>query len=248
MDDQQLLRYSRHIMLPQLDVQGQQRLLNASVLLLGAGGLGSSAGLYLAASGIGELHINDFDDVDLSNLQRQIIHRESSIGHNKAESAQSRINEINSACRVIVHREKLDRDGLDKLIDQVDCVVDASDNFATRFLVNELCVKNRTPLISGAAIRLEGQISVYDSRQADSPCYRCLYQDQGEEEQTCSENGILAPVVGTIGCLQALEAIKILAAIGKPLIGQLLLFDALYMEWRKINFKKDPHCPVCQNN
>lgn len=245
LDDQQLLRYSRHIMLPQFDVAGQQRLLNASVLVIGAGGLGSAVAMYLAASGIGELHINDFDNVDISNLQRQIIHREASIGVNKAESAQQTLQQINSACRVHVHSNKLQRPALDQLIQQVDCVVDASDNFSTRFLINELCVKNRKPLISGAAIRMEGQLSVFDSRNPESPCYRCLYQDQDEQEQTCSENGILAPVVGTIGCLQATETIKVLSAVGKPLVGQLLVFDAMYMEWRKLNLKKDPHCPVC---
>lgn len=243
--DQQLLRYSRHIMLPQLDIAGQQRLLNASVLIVGAGGLGSSAAMYLAASGIGDLHINDFDRVDLSNLQRQIIHREASVGHNKAESAQQTLNEINSACRVHVHGDKLDRVALDGLIQQVDCVVDASDNFTTRFLINELCVKNRKPLISGAAIRMEGQLGVFDSRDPNSPCYRCLYQDVGDQEQTCSENGILAPVVGSIGCLQALETIKVITGMGKPLTGQLLVFDAMYMDWRKVNLKKDPRCPVC---
>ena len=245
LNDQQLLRYSRHIMLPQMDVEGQQRLLNASVLVIGAGGLGSSAAMYLAASGIGELHINDFDIVDESNLQRQIIHRESSVGSNKAESAQQTLNGINSACRVNVHSRKLDSAALSELVQQVDAVVDASDNFATRFLINDLCVQQRKPLISGAAIRLEGQLSVFDSRVPDSPCYRCLYQDQGEQEQTCSENGILAPVVGAIGCLQALETVKLLAGVGKPLIGKLMLFDALYMEWRTLNLKKDPHCPVC---
>ena len=229
LNDQQLLRYSRHIMLPQMDVEGQQRLLNASVLVVGAG----------------ELHINDFDRVDLSNLQRQIIHRESNVGHNKAESAAESLRAINSECRVHTLPDRLNADALDAVIKHVDAVVDASDNFATRFLINQICFNNRTPLISGAAIRLEGQLSVFDSRRADSPCYRCLYQEQGNEEQTCSENGILAPVVGAIGCLQALETIKLLSGVGKPLIGRVLLFDAVDMEWRKLNLKKDPACPVC---
>jgi len=247
LDDQQLLRYSRHIMLPQMDVEGQQRLLNASVLLVGAGGLGSSAAQYLAASGIGELHINDFDHVDESNLQRQIIHREANIGMNKAESARQRLHEINSACRIHSYPNKLDASAIADIIENVDCVVDGSDNFATRFMLNELCVRKRKPLVSGAAIRLEGQLSVFDSRDPLSPCYRCLYQEQGEIEQTCSENGILAPVVGAIGCLQAVETIKVLSGVGKPLIGRLLLFDAYSMEWRQLNLKKDPNCPVCQS-
>lgn len=245
LNDQQLLRYSRHIMLPQMDVTGQQRLMQSSVLLLGAGGLGSPVAMYLAASGIGELHINDFDKVDISNLQRQIMHRESSVGANKAESAKQTLQQINSECDIHIHPDKLSEADLDGLVQQVDAVVDASDNFATRFMLNRLCVKNRKPLISGAAIRMEGQLSVFDSRLEDSPCYRCLYQEQGEENETCSENGILAPVVGAIGCLQAVETLKVLSGVGKPLIGQLLLFDAVYMEWRKLNLKKDPHCPVC---
>ncbi|HHH44601.1 MAG TPA: molybdopterin-synthase adenylyltransferase MoeB [Gammaproteobacteria bacterium] len=245
MDDQQLLRYSRQIMLPQVDVQGQQKLLAAHVLVIGAGGLGSPAAMYLASAGIGRITIVDNDEVDLSNLQRQILHRNADLGRPKVESAKDTLTGLNPDIRVIALRRFADRAALADLVEQADLVIDASDNFATRFAINSACVATGTDLVSGAAIRMEGQLSVFLPRREDSPCYRCLYPEGDEPDQTCSENGVLSPIVGVIGSLQALEAIKVLLAIGEPLCGRLLVFDGLYQEWRSIKLRKDPNCPVC---
>ena len=245
MDDQQLLRYSRQILLPQIGVEGQQQLLDARVLIIGAGGLGSAAALYLASAGIGHITIADHDKVELSNLQRQILHRHQDIGRPKVDSARETLSSLNPDLQVTGLRARLDAEQLAALIEPVDLVVDGSDNFATRFAVNAACVQQHTPLVSGAAIRMEGQLAVFDSRRADSPCYRCLYREGEEPDQTCTDNGVLAPVVGVIGSLQALEAIKVLLNLGETLCGRLLLFDALYSEWRSLILRKDPACPVC---
>lgn len=245
MDDEQLLRYNRHIMLPQVGIEGQQKLRNAHILIIGLGGLGSPAAMYLASAGVGQLTLVDDDIVELTNLQRQIVHRSRNIGEKKVESARTNLLEINPDINITVIAERLDEKSLHQQVKLADVVLDASDNFATRFSINKACVKQKKPLVSGAAIRFEGQVSVFDARNNDSPCYSCLYPTTGEDNETCSENGILAPVVGIIGSIQALEAIKIICNIGQPLIGKLLLLDALSLQWRTMNFKKDPACPVC---
>jgi molybdopterin/thiamine biosynthesis adenylyltransferase len=245
MNDEQLLRYSRQIMLPQIDVEGQQKLLNAHVLIIGMGGLGSPAAIYLTAAGVGTMTLVDFDRVELSNLQRQIVHHNNDIGMPKVESAKRNLLSINPDVHITTIDARPDQQALEKLVQQADVVLDASDNYDTRFAVNAACVAHRVALVSGAAIRFEGQISVFDKSRHDSPCYNCLYPASGDEEETCSENGILAPVVGIIGSMQALEAIKIICAIGETLVGRLLILDALSMSWRSMQLKPDPACPVC---
>lgn len=245
MDDQQLLRYSRQILLPQIGIEGQQKLLAARALIVGAGGLGSAAALYLASAGLGHITIADHDRVELSNLQRQILHRNRDIGRPKVDSASDTLTALNPDVRVTGLQARLDSQQLATLVGEVDLVIDGSDNFATRFAVNAACVEQRTPLVSGAAIRMEGQLAVFDPRRADSPCYRCLYKEGEEADQTCTENGVLSPVVGIIGSLQALEAIKLLLDLGETLRGRLLVFDALYSEWRSVKLPRDPACPVC---
>lgn len=245
MNDEQLLRYNRHIMLPQIGIEGQQKLAAAHVLIIGLGGLGSPAALYLAASGVGRLTLVDDDIVELSNLQRQIIHRQHNIGERKVSSARSNLLAINPEIEIISIDHRLDAAALALQIQRADVVLDASDNFDTRFAINRACVAQKKPLVSGAAIQFGGQLSVFDSRDERCPCYSCLYPEQGEDHQTCTENGVLAPVVGIIGSMQALEAIKLICQIGEPLYGRLLLFDALSVQWRTMNFKKDPGCPVC---
>ena len=245
MNDEQLLRYNRHIMLPQIGIEGQQKLRDAHVLIIGLGGLGSPAALYLATAGIGKLTLVDDDKVELSNLQRQIIHRSQNIGEKKVASAKSNLLAINHEIDITTIDHRLDEVSLSQHIEQADVVLDASDNFDTRFAINRACVAKKKPLVSGAAIQFDGQISVFDSRNEYCPCYSCLYPDKGEDNLTCSENGILAPVVGIIGSMQALEAIKLICQIGEPLYGRLLLFDALSLQWRTMNLKKDPSCPVC---
>jgi len=245
MDDQQLLRYSRQIMLPQIGIEGQQKLLDSHVLVIGAGGLGSPVAMYLASAGIGQITIADNDEVDLSNLQRQILHRNGDIGRSKVDSAKDTLAELNPDIQVTPLNTLIDRAALDNLVTQADLVVDASDNFATRFAINAACVDAGTALVSGAAIRMEGQLSVFLPQRADSPCYRCLYREGDEPDQTCSENGVLAPITGVIGSLQALEAIKVLLDLGESLCGHLLVFDGQHHEWRRIKLNKDPNCPVC---
>lgn len=244
MDDNQLLRYSRQIMLPQLDAPGQQKLLDSSVLIVGMGGLGSPAAMYLASAGVGHLILADFDKVEISNLQRQIIHGTEDIGRDKVDSAYDRLKQLNPEITITRFKQKLDDTTLDDLVPQVDLVVDGCDNFETRFAVNRACVKHHKPLVSGAAIRFEGQVSVF-LNDGNGPCYHCLYKEGGEEEYRCSENGVLAPVTGLIGSLQAIEAIKVLTNIGEPLTGRLLLIDAMTMEIRTLKLKKDPACGVC---
>ena len=245
MQDQQLLRYSRQIMLPEVEVAGQQALLDARVLIIGMGGLGSPAALYCAAAGIGTLAISDFDEVDLSNLQRQIVHRQSTIGQLKVDSARQTLNELNPECEIVTLPEKLEGDALREQIRLADVVLDCSDRFSTRFAINAACVAEKTPLVSGAAIQFGGQLAVFDPRQPENPCYRCLYDDSDDEAMRCAENGVISPLVGVIGTMQALEAVKLISGAGKTASGRLLIFDALNTQWRSMNLSKDPACPVC---
>jgi len=246
MDDNQLLRYSRHILLPQIGIEGQEKLLGAHALIIGAGGLGSPAALYLAASGVGRITICDGDSVDLTNLQRQIAHFTHSLGTNKATSAQRTLAAINPEINITAIPQRLEGAELDHLVAQSDVVLDASDNFATRHAVNRACVAHGKPLVSGAAIRFDGQVAVFDLRIPSSPCYHCLFPEVGGEEgERCAVMGVFAPLVGIIGSTQAAEALKILSGAGQPLNGRLLLLDGLQMEWRSIRLKKDPACPVC---
>lgn len=243
--DEELLRYSRQILLQQVDVDGQLKLKNSRVLIVGLGGLGSPVALYLAAAGVGELHVADFDTVDLTNLQRQIVHDTSSVGQSKVDSGLRRLEAINPEIKLVAHRSALDTDSLADAVAAVDLVLDCCDNFGTREAVNKACVAARKPLVSGAAIRLEGQLSVFDSRQPTSPCYHCLYGRGSDEDLTCSEAGVLGPLVGLVGSLQALEALKILAGFGEPLVGRLLLVDAMTTRFRELRVKRDPACRVC---
>ncbi len=245
MNDQQLLRYSRQIMLPQIDIAGQQQLLAASVLIVGAGGLGSPASMYLAAAGVGRISLYDHDSVDLSNLQRQIAHYTSDIGTQKAISTLQTLKKINPDCEVLAHPARLEGEALLQEARAADVVLDCSDNFATRFAVNRACVDTKRPLVSGAAIRFEGQISVFTPGREDSPCYNCLYRQEGEEAQNCARNGVIAPITGIIGSMQALEAIKLITGAGETLAGRLLLLDGLTMQWQSLRLKRNPACPTC---
>lgn len=245
MDDQQLLRYSRHILLEEIDFGGQEKLLNAHILIIGVGGLGCPAALYLAASGVGHLTLVDHDTVELSNLQRQIAHTEKQIGQPKPESARLALQSINSGTRITTINKKLAGEDLLLAISSADLVLDCSDNLETRFEINAACVTLKKPLISGAAIQWEGQIIAFDSRNPESACYRCLYNPTSDQHLTCSESGVVAPIVGIVGSIQALEAIKLLADAGTALVNRLLLFDGKQMQWREIKLKKDPQCPCC---
>jgi len=245
MNDYQLLRYSRQIMLPLCDIAGQQKLLDASILIVGAGGLGSPASMYLAAAGIGNIVIYDNDAVDLSNLQRQIAHHTSDIGTDKVISTRQTLHQLNPDVKVTAVNVRLAGERLEAEVQQADIVLDCSDNFATRFAINSACVKHQTPLVSGAAIRFEGQVSVFTPGKNDSPCYNCLYSDEGEEQLNCATNGVIAPITGIIGSIQALEAIKLVMAIGATLTGRLLLIDGLTMEINTMKLRKNPNCPTC---
>jgi len=247
LSDNQLLRYSRQIMLGDVDIEGQQRWLDSRVLILGMGGLGSPVAMYLAAAGVGHLVLVDDDQVEMTNLQRQIAHNTASIGQSKVESAAATLAQINPDIEVTTRAERLDEAALMKQVANVDLVVDCTDNFTTRFMLNRACVAHKKPLVSGAAIRMEGQISVYHPGVEGSPCYQCLYKEGEDEALTCSEAGVLSPLVGIIGSMQALEALKVLASIGTPLIGRLLLLDAKHMEWRSLKLSPDPECPTCQS-
>lgn len=244
MDDARLLRYSRQIMLPQIDAAGQAKLGDARALIIGLGGLGSPASMYLAAAGLGELVLVDHDEVDLSNLQRQIVHTTDRIGTAKTLSAARTLEALNPDTRITAVDHKLDDEALAQAVNDADVVLDCSDNFATRFAVNAACVAAGTPLVSGAAIRWEGHISVFTGRPGE-PCYHCLYATGEEPEDSCTANGVVAPLVGIIGSTQALEAIKLVTGAGEPLVGRLLILDALDMSWRSIRLPKDPACPVC---
>lgn len=245
MNDDDLLRYSRQILLPAVGIEGQERLLESRVLIVGMGGLGSPVAMYLAASGVGTLVIADGDKVELSNLQRQIVHTTRSVGEHKVLSAARTLQQLNPAVTVVPIAERLDGERLMAEVAGADAVVDGSDTFATRFAVNAACVRTRTPLISGAVIRMEGQVSVFRPDRTDSPCYRCLYPEGEDVAETCSRTGILAPVPGIIGTIQATETIKVLLDSAGALTGRVLLLDAAQMEWRSVRLRKDPRCPVC---
>lgn len=246
MDDNQLLRYSRHILLPEIGIDGQEKLLASRVLLVGAGGLGAPVCLYLAASGIGKLTVCDPDEVDLTNLQRQIVHFTESIGRKKVDSARDTLARINPETVVDIVAERVRGAHLESLVKSADLVVDATDNFATRHAINRACVRYSRPLVSGAAIRFDGQISVFDLRDRESACYHCLFPEEGDlEEMRCAVMGVFAPLVGIIGSTQAAEALKLLSGVGETLNGRLLMLDALSMQWRSVRLTKDPACRVC---
>ncbi len=246
MNDLQLLRYSRHILLPQIGIEGQERIVAARALVIGAGGLGSPAAYYLASAGVGTLVLADGDRVDLTNLQRQILHRTDAVDWPKAASGQRTLAELNPECRVIAIDERLDGARLAEEVALADVVLDCCDNFATRHAVNRACVAHRVPLVSGAAIRFDGQVAVFDPRRAESPCYHCLFPEgQDVEEVRCAVMGVFAPLTGIIGTTQAAEALKLLAGCGTSLAGRLLLLDGLGMEWRSISVPRDPGCTVC---
>jgi len=248
MNDEQLLRYSRQIMLPQVDAIGQMRLLEAKVLVVGLGGLGAPVAMYLTAAGVGNLVLADDDAVDLTNLQRQIIHATDDVGRPKVDSARDTLLALNPDIAITAVAGRVEGNLLDELVAGVDVVVDASDNFATRFALNLACVVHGTPLVSGAAIRFEGQVTVFEPRNEASPCYRCLYRDERELAESCSQSGVFTPVVGIIGSLQATEALKLLTGVGETLTGRLLLLDAETMQLRTIRLPRDPACPVCNSH
>jgi adenylyltransferase/sulfurtransferase len=245
MNDAQLLRYSRQILLPQVDINGQEQLLAARVLIIGAGGLGSPAAMYLAAAGVGQLVIVDDDTVELSNLQRQLLHHDADIGRNKAASASEALHTINPDTHITPLADRLQGERLATEVRQADVVLDCSDNFDTRYAINAACVEQRTPLVSGAAIRMQGQVAVFDSRDDSSPCYNCLYKPGETAEDTCSASGVLSPIVGIIGSLQALEALKLILSLGDTLAGRLVVFDGLTHDWRTLRLQRDPGCQVC---
>jgi molybdopterin/thiamine biosynthesis adenylyltransferase len=246
MNDDQLLRYSRHILLPEIGIEGQEKLNAAHALLIGAGGLGSPIALYLAASGVGTLTVCDADQVDLTNLQRQIVHRSESVGRNKVDSARDTLAAINPEVKVRALVERVEGERLDALVAEADVVLDGCDNFATRHAVNRACVKHKKPLVSGAGVRFDGQIAVFDMRKDDAPCYACLFPENAESEEVrCAVMGVFAPLTGIVGTIQAAEALKVLTGAGKTLAGRLLLLDALTMELRTVGLKKDPACAVC---
>jgi adenylyltransferase/sulfurtransferase len=247
LNDEQLLRYSRHILLPEFGVEGQEKLRAARALVIGAGGLGSPIALYLAAAGVGTLTICDNDDVDLTNLQRQIVHRSSTIGSPKVESARDTLAGINPDCVVEAIAERVAGARLDELVSRADVVLDGCDNFATRHAVNRACVKHKKPLVSGAGVRFDGQVAVFDTRQDNAPCYACLFpEDAQSEEVRCAVMGVFAPVTGIVGCMQAAEALKVLTGMGTTLAGRLLIIDALTMDVRTLKLARDPACEVCK--
>jgi adenylyltransferase/sulfurtransferase len=249
MNDKQLLRYSRHILLDALGIEGQEKILASHALIIGAGGLGSPAALYLASAGIGKITLVDDDSVDFTNLQRQILHTQARVGMAKAESGRQALNAINPDIDVVPLQQRLSGEALDTLIGTADLVLDCTDNFATRHAINRACVHHRKPLVSGAAIRFDGQVSVYDLRHDDTPCYHCLFPEgEDVEEVRCAVMGVFAPLTGIVGSMQATEALKLAAGIGHSLSGRLLLLDALEMEWRTVRFRQDPACAVCGPN
>lgn len=249
MTDEQLLRYSRHILLDALGIEGQERILATHALIVGAGGLGSPAALYLASAGIGKITLVDDDTVDFTNLQRQILHTQARVGMAKAESGRKALAAINPDITIVPLQQRLSGEALDALVASADIVLDCTDNFATRHAINRACVHHRKPLVSGAAIRFDGQISVYDLRRDDAPCYHCLFPEgEDVEEVRCAVMGVFAPLTGIIGTMQAAEALKLAAGIGESLSGRLLLLDALEMEWRTVKFRRDAGCTVCGTN
>jgi len=249
MTDDQLLRYSRHILLPEIGIDGQEKFQRAHALIIGAGGLGSPVALYLASAGVGTLTICDGDAVDLTNLQRQIVHRTDAIGTPKAASAQRTLACINPEIQVRAIGERVSGPHFDELVRDADVVLDCSDNFATRHALNRACVAHRKPLVSGAGVRFDGQIAVFDLRDAQAPCYHCLFPEHGDDEDMrCAVMGVFAPLVGIIGSMQAAEALKLIAGIGTSLSGRLMLLDALAMEWRTVRLQRDSNCAVCAKN
>ncbi|AZT83016.1 molybdopterin-synthase adenylyltransferase MoeB [Marinobacter sp. NP-4(2019)] len=245
LSDEELMRYSRQILMPSFDIAGQERLKSARVLVVGAGGLGCPVALYLGAAGVGHLTLVDDDAIELANLQRQIAFSQDQMGTAKAESLADRVRRINPLVSVEVVAHRLESNELVRRVGEASLVVDCTDNFNTRFALNRACVAARVPLVSGAAIRGEGQLSVYDSRDPESPCYHCLYPEQGNEDLSCSEAGVIGPLVGMIGASQAMEAVKVISGVGRPLVGRLLILDAWRMEWREMKLARDPGCPVC---
>ena len=248
MDDINLLRFSRQIMLPEMDIAGQEKLLNAKVLVIGMGGLGCPVALYLSATGVGELILADDDKVEISNLQRQIGHFHDSVGMNKAKSVESTLKKLNPKQRTKLIDHRMGRSDLEKQLPLIDLVIDCTDNLESRYLINQLCWEHCKPLISGAAIRWEGQVSVFDSSVTNSPCYQCLYPKEtnlNDTTQSCSENGVVSPLVGIIGSTQAMEAIKVITGIGQSLVGKVAYYDAKQNEWKKFTLSKSPDCPVC---
>ncbi|MRX06764.1 molybdopterin-synthase adenylyltransferase MoeB [Pseudoduganella sp. FT25W] len=249
MNDSQLLRYSRHILLDEIGIEGQQRLLDAQALVIGAGGLGSPAAMYLASAGVGHITLVDDDTVDLTNLQRQIAHTTERVGQGKAASARQTLLQINPEITVTALNERVDDARLAALVAAADVVLDCTDNFATRHAVNRACVAARKPLVSGAVIRFDGQISVFDPRGGEQPCYSCLFpQDQKFEDVACSTMGVFAPLVGVVGAMQAAEALKLLMGVGASLAGRLMMLDGLHMEWTSIGVARHGDCPVCAAN
>lgn len=248
MNDQQLMRYGRHILLPEIGIEGQQKILQSTALIIGLGGLGSPAALYLASSGVGKLILCDHDKVELSNLQRQIIHGTADIGRPKVVSAQAALREINPEVECVALPLRADGAQLRELVAQADVVLDCSDNFATRYAVNRACLAQRTPLVSGAAIQFDGQVSVFDYRREDAPCYNCLFPEDSEAaELRCATTGVFAPLVGIVGALQAAEALKLLAGIERGLSGRLLTLNALDMTVMRSTLRRDPCCAACGN-
>jgi len=246
MNDDQLLRYSRHILLDDIGIEGQQTLFEARVLVIGAGGLGSPAAMYLAAAGVGKLTLVDDDTVDLTNLQRQIAHTTERVGQPKAASARMTLMDINPDIEVIALQERVADARLAELVSAATVVLDCTDNFATRHAVNRACVAHKVPLVSGAVIRFDGQVSVFDTRTGNQPCYSCLFpQDQPFTDEACSTMGVFAPLVGVVGSMQAAEALKLIMGIGESLAGRLLLLDGLRMEWNSMRVARDLACPVC---
>lgn len=246
MNDQQLLRYSRHLLLDELGIEGQEKLLRAHAVIIGAGGLGSPAALYLGSAGVGRITLVDDDNVDLTNLQRQIMHTEARVGQPKVASAQVAIAALNADVQIHTVQQRADDALLAALAADADVVLDCSDNFATRHAVNLACVRHGTPLVSGAAIGFDGQVSVYDTRHGDSPCYACVFPpSQAVEEVRCATMGVFAPLVGLVGSLQAIEALKLLCEVGTPLTGRLLMIDTRHMAFNELHIQRNPTCPVC---
>ncbi|WP_144631866.1 HesA/MoeB/ThiF family protein [Bordetella genomosp. 13] len=246
MNDQQLLRYARHILLDEVGIEGQESFLAARALIVGAGGLGSPAALYLATAGVGHIVLADDDHVELSNLQRQILHTTASVGRPKAESGRDMLAAFNPEAEVHARVARLDGVALSEAVAAADVVLDCTDNFATRHAINRACVRHRKPLVSGAAIRFDGQVSVYDLRDDDAPCYHCLFPEADDvDEVSCATTGVFAPLVGIIGSMQAAEALKLLAGVGRSLSGRLLQLDLREMQWHSVNVRRDPECEVC---
>jgi molybdopterin/thiamine biosynthesis adenylyltransferase len=246
MNDQQLLRYSRHILLDEIGIEGQEKLLAAHAVIIGAGGLGSPVALYLASAGVGKISLVDNDEVDLTNLQRQILHSTASVGQPKAESGKQTLHDMNPTIDVVALVARADAEQLKTLASSADVVLDCTDNFKTRHAINQACVAAGVPLVSGAAIRMDGQVAVFDTRQAEAPCYACLFPpDQQFEEVQCSVMGVFAPLVGIIGTIQAAEALKLIMGVGTSLSQRLLMLDARTMEWTSIHTTQNPQCSVC---